>query len=51
MKAFTVFMALVMIVHVIRPLGLPGLRRRSDAWKLPLATLFILVIVAALGGG
>jgi hypothetical protein len=33
-KAISAFLILVMIVQVIKPLGLPGLRRRSDFWKL-----------------
>jgi hypothetical protein len=33
-KAISAFLILAMIVQVIRPLGLPGLRQRSDFWKL-----------------
>lgn len=39
----TKFLSLVivgmMIVHLIRPLGLPGLKRRGDFWKIALAAL------------
>ena len=47
------FLALViigfMIVQIIKPLGLPGLRRRSDFWKLAvlaLAAISITVLVS-----
>lgn len=33
-KAIGLFMLLAMIVHIVRPLGLPGLTRRADFWKL-----------------
>lgn len=33
-KAISAFLILAMIVQVIKPLGIPGLRRRSDFWKL-----------------
>ncbi len=41
---------LVMVVQLIRPLGLPGLRRRADAWKLAAGALFVFVLVAATKG-
>lgn len=33
-KALGVLLLLAMAVHVIKPLGLPGLRRRADFWKI-----------------
>ncbi|WP_168801018.1 hypothetical protein [Peteryoungia ipomoeae] len=33
-KAISLFLFLAMIVQLIRPLGLPGLKRRGDFWKL-----------------
>jgi hypothetical protein len=33
-KAISAFLILAMIVQVIKPIGIPGLRRRSDFWKL-----------------
>ncbi|TGP37351.1 hypothetical protein EN871_33455 [bacterium M00.F.Ca.ET.228.01.1.1] len=29
----------IMLIHIIKPLGWPGLRRRSDFWKLPLPAM------------
>ncbi|WP_321379710.1 hypothetical protein [Rhizobium sp.] len=33
-KAISLFLILVMAVQLIKPLGLPGLRRRRDFWRL-----------------
>lgn len=45
-KVFAVLVVLAMIVQLIRPLGLPGLRRRGDAWKLALVGLALILAVA-----
>lgn len=41
----------LMIVQIIRPLGLPGLRHRSDFWKLAVAALAMIVVTAGLSHG
>ncbi|GGD04250.1 hypothetical protein [Aureimonas glaciei] len=33
-KFFSALFILLMLIQLIRPLGLPGLRRRGDFWKL-----------------
>jgi hypothetical protein len=33
-KAISAFLLLAMVIQIIKPLGLPGLKRRSDFWKL-----------------
>jgi len=33
-KAISVLLILAMLVQIIKPLDLPGLRRRGDFWKL-----------------
>lgn len=45
-KAITILVACLMAVQIIRPLGLPGLKRRKDAWKL--AVLGFALILAAI---
>ena len=40
-KFFSVLFILMMAVHLVRPLGLPGLRRRGDFWKIALVGLFV----------
>jgi len=34
-----------MLVQIIRPLGLPGLQRRADAWKIAVMALAIIFVV------
>ncbi|MBO6894371.1 MAG: hypothetical protein JJ866_20685 [Roseibium sp.] len=33
-KFLTLFLFLIAAIQVIKPLGWPGLKKRSDAWKL-----------------
>ncbi|MBO0664248.1 hypothetical protein LQ948_16925 [Jiella sp. MQZ9-1] len=33
-KLFSLLLIVMMVAHLVRPLGLPGLRQRSDFWKL-----------------
>jgi low affinity Fe/Cu permease len=33
-KIIALFLILVAAIQVIKPLGWPGLKKRSDAWKL-----------------
>ncbi|MBW6421563.1 hypothetical protein KX729_08940 [Rhizobium sp. XQZ8] len=35
-KTISVLLILAMVIQIIKPLGLPGLRRRGDFWKLAL---------------
>ncbi|MEM9205119.1 MAG: hypothetical protein AAGA88_02235 [Pseudomonadota bacterium] len=47
-KAVAVLLGLATIVHMIKPLGLPGLKTRRDAWKIAVVALATIVIVAAI---
>jgi hypothetical protein len=47
-KAVTIFMALATLVHVLKPLGLPSLKKRSDAWKIAVFGLALMVVLVAL---
>ncbi len=38
-KAVLLFLLLLAAIQVIKPLGWPGLKKRSDAWKLALGGL------------
>ncbi len=38
-KVLSIVIILMMVVHIIKPLGLPGLRQRRDFWKLALVAL------------
>jgi hypothetical protein len=47
-RALSVLLGLLMLVQVIRPLGLPGLRRRADAWKLGVGAFILLAAITLL---
>ena len=38
----------LMIIQIIKPLGLPGLKRRADFWKLAVVALALIVVPAGL---
>lgn len=40
-KAISILLLLAMTVHIIRPLGLPGLKRRKDFWKIAVVALAV----------
>jgi hypothetical protein len=46
-KLIGLFLLLLMVVQLLYPLGLPGLRKRRDFWKLAVAAfvLWSLVLV------
>lgn len=33
-----------MLIHIIKPLNLPGLRYRSDFWKIAVAAIAIMML-------
>jgi hypothetical protein len=39
----------IMAIQLIKPLGWPGLKRRSDFWKLALLAMAAISITAVLG--
>ena len=49
-KAFSLIIVLAMGIQLIRPLGFPGLKRRADAWKLAIAALAAIMLVAVTKG-
>jgi len=50
-KALSLILGLLMLVQIIHPLGLPGLRRRTDAWKIAVLALALIFAVATLRPG
>jgi len=43
-KIVMVFFAAVAAIQLIKPIGLPGLEHRRDAWKLALLAFAVLAI-------
>ena len=41
----------LMLIQIIKPLGLPGLKRRSDFWKLAVAALAAISLTVILSHG
>ena len=47
-KLLALLILAIMIVHIVKPLGLPGLRRRRDFWKLAVLALAAISLTAVL---
>jgi len=41
----------LMIAHIIKPLGLPGLKKRADFWKLALFAIGAISLTVLLSHG
>ncbi|MFC3641017.1 hypothetical protein [Aquibium oceanicum] len=50
-KALSIVIILMMVIQIIKPLGLPGLRKRSDFWKLALLALGAMSLTVLLSHG
>ncbi|MGU3576979.1 hypothetical protein ACLBWZ_15790 [Brucellaceae bacterium C25G] len=44
-KILPALLIIVMVLHIIRPLGLPGLRRRSDFWKIAVIAIGTMALI------
>ena len=43
-KILPVLLLAAMLLHLIRPIGLPGLRRRADFWKIAVAAIALMML-------
>jgi hypothetical protein len=50
-KIFSLLIVGLMIAHIIKPLGLPGLKRRSDFWKLAVIAIAAVSVTVLLSHG
>ena len=48
-KLLALVIIAMMVIQLIKPLGWPGLKRRSDFWKLAVLAMAAISITAALG--
>lgn len=46
-KILSLLVIVMMIVHLIRPLGFPGLKKRKDFWKLALVAIAVMALTIA----
>ena len=44
-KLFSILFLLLMVAHLIRPFGLPGMRKRGDFWKLAAAGIVVFGLI------
>ena len=47
-KIILLFLLALAAIQIIKPLGWPGLEKRSDAWKLALGGLMVTVVAIGL---
>ncbi len=47
-KVIFLLLLLVMVAHLIRPLGLPGLKKRGDFWKIAVFAFLAVTVVVVL---
>jgi len=43
-KAISLFLLALMAVQIIYPLGLPGLKRRADFWKIAVIAIIAMML-------
>ena len=43
-KALSLVIVALMIIQIIKPLGLPGLRKRRDFWKLAVVAIAVMMV-------
>lgn len=44
-KVLPVLLMGLMALHIIKPLGLPGLKKRGDFWKIAALAIFVMALV------
>ncbi|MEM6664937.1 MAG: hypothetical protein AAF638_00890 [Pseudomonadota bacterium] len=47
-KYLAVLFGIVVIIHTIKPINLPGLRTRRDAWKIAAFALAVMIVVTGI---
>ena len=50
-KALALVIIGLMVIQLIKPLGLPGLRHRRDFWKMAVAALVAISVTVLLSHG
>jgi hypothetical protein len=50
-KLLALVIVAMMVVQIIKPLGLPGLRERRDFWKLAVAAMVAISLTVLLSHG
>lgn len=50
-KILGVIIVLAMVLHLIRPFGLPGLKRRADVWKIAVGFIAMMMLAVLVRPG
>ncbi|KFB08688.1 hypothetical protein [Nitratireductor basaltis] len=50
-KILSLLVIAMMVLHLIRPLGLPGLKKRKDFWKLAIVAIAAIMLTVAVSHG
>jgi hypothetical protein len=50
-KAIALVLLAAMLVQIVKPLGLPGLRKRSDFWKVAVLAIVVMMVTVAVRPG
>lgn len=50
-KLIAVLLIIAMAIQIVKPLGLPGLKRRMDFWKIAVFAIFVTGLVAVFRPG
>lgn len=45
-KILPLLAILLMLLHLVKPIGLPGLRRRKDFWKIAIVMIAATLVAA-----
>lgn len=51
MKVLLALVLVAMGLHLIKPFGLPGLKKRADVWKIALILIFAMMMALVLRPG
>ncbi|MCF3638434.1 hypothetical protein LXM94_00435 [Rhizobium sp. TRM95111] len=43
-KILAALLLIAMLIHIVRPLGLPGLRQRRDFWKIAVIAIAVMML-------
>ncbi|PWV97266.1 hypothetical protein DFR52_107180 [Hoeflea marina] len=50
-KLLGLLVVITMVLHLIKPIGLPGLRRRRDAWKIAMILIVSMMVAVVVRPG
>ncbi|MCR9136310.1 MAG: hypothetical protein NXI27_09970 [Alphaproteobacteria bacterium] len=47
-KVIALVLLLAMVAHIIKPIGLPGLKKRGDFWKIAVFAFIAMMLVVVI---